>query len=366
MTDTPRPDESPFDSLHQPIERREPRPRFARDLRASLVARLGLDDDPPPTIALPDRRITVPTTDRALAPTTPVTATIYLTVADGPGAIDWYVEALGAVEAMRVVGDDGMIGHAELTIGTARIMLSSEYPEMGVVSPTALGGTPFAIHLDLPDVDAAYERAVAAGATAQMAPADQPHGARHGSIIDPYGHRWMLSQQLETFDIDTYADRSEGTGFTVQAGPGAAPTTDRARNGGLWSNLWFDDCLGAVRYYVDVLGFEEVMVVVDDDDPTLVVHSELRWPEGGIVQLGNAGENDPNVREAMFVRPAGEGSLYVITDDPRGVHDRLVAAGVEIVLPFEEPHYDPGGGGFTIRDLEGNLISFGRYGGPAD
>ena len=299
----------------------------------------------------------------SLAPTTPVTATIYLTVSDGPGAIDWYTEALGATEQMRVVGDDGRIGHAELTIGTARIMLSSEYPEMGVVAPTTLGGTPFAIHLDVPDVDAAFARAVSAGATAQGEPTDQPHGSRHGAIIDPYGHRWMLSQELEVFDLDTYAERSEGSGFTVEAGPGAdQPATDRARNGGLWSVLYFDDCPAAIRWYVDVLGFEEALVVTDENDPSVVVHSELRWPEGGIIQLAPSGEPGPE-RHQLFARPAGEGSLYVITDDPRGVHDRLSAAGVEIVLPFEVPHYDPDGGGFTIRDVGGNLISFGSYSG---
>ena len=103
-----------------------------------------------------------------------------------------------------VVGDDGRVGHAELLIGPARFMLADEYPEIGVLSPATLGGTPLALHLSVDDVDRLFERAVDAGAESLVAPDDQPHGARHGTLLDPYGHRWMLSQQLEDIDLDTY------------------------------------------------------------------------------------------------------------------------------------------------------------------
>ena len=343
----------PFDALAQPPERQAPRPAFARELRARLVAELELDAaDAVPTVALPDRRPAMPTTTTDALVATALTP--YITVADGPRALEWYAEALGAVEQLRVVGDDGRIGHAELAIGAARLMLSDEYPEFGVVSPTTLGGSGTALHLTVADVDGVFARAVAAGATSLADPADQPHGARHGTLVDPFGHRWMLSQTIEAVDVDTYRDRARETGFDV-----VAPAPTPARQGGIWAVVFYADALAGIRFLVEVLGFEEQLVVTADDGVT-VVHSELRWPEGGIVQ---AGTYDPDNPFSQHLPPGAQG-LYVVTADPLAVWERCGAAGVEVVRPLESPHYDAGGVGFAIRDPEGNLWSFGTYGGP--
>jgi PhnB protein len=225
----------PFEALRSTHEPRPPREEFARRLRARVVAALGLDDgDAVPTITLPGRSRAMPGTIPPTTPTTTATeVTPYLTVAGGVAALEWYAEAFGAVEEFRVVGDDGRLGHAEFTIGDARFMLSEEYPEIGVRSPASLGGTPVALHLSVAAVDALFDRAVAAGATSLRPPADQPHGSRHGVLIDPYGHRWMLSQPLEAFDLDTYRRRSEGTGYRVIApartGPAERATAARRR-----------------------------------------------------------------------------------------------------------------------------------------
>lgn len=93
---------------------------------------------------------------------------------------------LGAVEVSRFVGDDDRVGHAELVIGPAHIYLADEYPEIGVVGPATLGGTSFALHLHVVDVDYSYERAVAAGATGQRPPDDEGHGSRNATILDPW------------------------------------------------------------------------------------------------------------------------------------------------------------------------------------
>lgn len=299
----------------------------------------------------------------ATATTDPAVATLvtpYLTATDAAAALEWYAEAFGAVEQYRVVGDDGRLGHAELTIGTARLMLSDEYPEYGVRSPATLGGTATALHLSVPDVDGLFARAVAAGATSLQEPADQPHGARTGTVLDPFGHRWMLSQSIEELDLATYAERAEGSGFqVVGAGPGdEADATDRAgTGGGIWAIAFYEDALAAIAELKEVFGFEEHLVALDDDGRT-VVHSELRWPEGGIVQIGSY---DP---ENEFARalPPGAQCLYVVTADPHAVWDRCQAAGLAVVRPPESPHYDPEGMGFVVRDSEGNIWSFGSYG----
>jgi PhnB protein len=309
---------------------------------------------------MPTPTTTPTTTSSSSAAEVPVATgvTPYLTASDAAAALGWYAEAFGAVEQFRVVGDDGRLGHAEFTIGEARFMLSDEYPEMGVRSPTTLGGTATALHLTVTDVDALYARAVAAGATAQGEPADQPHGARHGTVVDPYGHRWMLSQPLEAFDLDTYRQRSEGTAFeVVGAGEGETVTTaDRpGTGGGIWAGVFYADALAAIRFLVDVFGFEEQLVVTGPDDRT-VVHSQLRWPEGGVVQ---AGTYDP---ANVFNHAPGAQSLYVVTADPQAVWERCRAAGLDVVRQPESPAHDPGGMGFTVRDREGNIWSFGTYG----
>lgn len=285
--------------------------------------------------------------------TTALAATPYLCVHDGTGAIDWYVSAFEADEQLRVVGDDGRLGHAELVVGSARLMLSDEHPEIGVLSPRALGGTAVTIHLEVADVDSTYARAVAAGATALNEPADQPHGARHGTLVDPFGHRWMLSQQVEHLSIDEYAARSEGSGFRVVSGPRAG---ERYVDG-IWASMTYRDPDAGIRFVTDVLGFEELVLVRGPDGG--IVHSEYRWPEGGIVGISGADDSNP------FIPPAGKNGLYVITQDPQAVWERCQAAGVEVIRPPDEPHYDPGGMGFSVRDPEGNAWSFGTYVGGA-
>ena len=100
-------------------------------------------------------------------------------VSDSAAAIDWYVAVFDAVETVRYVGDDGRIGHAEVSIGSARLMLSDEYPEIGVVGPQTLGGTPFTLNLNVDDVDAVWARAIEHGADAE-----RPHrSAVRGAVV---------------------------------------------------------------------------------------------------------------------------------------------------------------------------------------
>jgi PhnB protein len=121
----------------------------------------------------------------------------YLCVNDGKAAIEFYSQALGATERMRIEGPGGTIGHAELQLADSVIMLSDEFPEMGVVSPVTLGGSPVTIGAYVDDVDATFARAIAAGATAEREPEDQFYGDRSGRFRDPFGHRWSVSTHIE-------------------------------------------------------------------------------------------------------------------------------------------------------------------------
>lgn len=122
----------------------------------------------------------------------------YLAVLDASAAMDWYRDVLGAIETMRFVGDDGRVGHGEMVIGGSSIMLAGPYPEMSIYGPDHYGGTTVTLLLEVVDIDHTYRRAVEAGAQIEREPADQPHGRRNAVIVDPFGHRWMLSQEIST------------------------------------------------------------------------------------------------------------------------------------------------------------------------
>lgn len=137
-------------------------------------------------------------------------ATPYLSCHDAAGAIRFYKSAFGATEVMRFEAD-GRVGHAEIRIGDALVMLADEYPDMGFRGPKALGGTPVLIHLYVDDVDAFAEKAVAAGATLTRPIADQFYGDRSGMLEDPYGHRWSIATHVEDVSTEELHRRYEAT-----------------------------------------------------------------------------------------------------------------------------------------------------------
>lgn len=124
-------------------------------------------------------------------------ATPYLCIRDAARAIEFYQQAFGATEVMRLVQPDGRVGHAEIKIGNALVMLADEFPEMGFRSPQALGGSPVTIHVYVADVDAAARQALAAGAQELRPVQDQFYGDRSGQFEDPFGHRWSLATHQE-------------------------------------------------------------------------------------------------------------------------------------------------------------------------
>ncbi|HEX4242099.1 MAG TPA: VOC family protein [Steroidobacteraceae bacterium] len=121
----------------------------------------------------------------------------YLRVQNTAKAIEFYAHAFGAQERFRLTEPSGRVGHAEIQIGSATIMLSDEYPERGIRGPLSLGGTTFSMHLHVEDVDKAFERAVSAGAAVIRPLQDQFYGERSGTVRDPFGHEWLLGGHIE-------------------------------------------------------------------------------------------------------------------------------------------------------------------------
>lgn len=121
----------------------------------------------------------------------------HLICANAADAIEFYKKAFGATESMRMAGPSGKgVMHACIHINGAPIFLVDENPQWGALSPRSLKGSPVTIHLQVEDVDALYDRAVKAGATAKMPPGDMFWGDRYGMLTDPFGHNWSLATHL--------------------------------------------------------------------------------------------------------------------------------------------------------------------------
>jgi PhnB protein len=116
-------------------------------------------------------------------------------------AIDFYKQAFGATEALRLPMGD-RIGHAEIRIGDSYVMMSDEFPEMDRLGPDKRGGATASFMIYVEDVDSAFERAIAAGGTEERAVQDQFYGDRSGTLKDPFGHSWTLSTHVEDVPED--------------------------------------------------------------------------------------------------------------------------------------------------------------------
>jgi len=150
--------------------------------------------------------------------------TPYLTVDNAAGAIEYYKRAFGAQEIMRMGGPGGKIGHAELRIGDSVIMLADEMPGGGR-SPKSVGAATAGVFLYVTDVDAVYNKAVSAGAKADMPPQDMFWGDRFGKLTDPYGHTWAMATHKEDVapaEMERRAKEYQAQMAKQHAGGGAA------------------------------------------------------------------------------------------------------------------------------------------------
>jgi PhnB protein len=123
--------------------------------------------------------------------------TPYLIVDGGDAAIAFYTKVLGAKERMRMPSPGDRIGHAELELGDSLVMLADEHPDMGIVGPKTVGGTPVMISVYVEDVDSVFERALSEGANSVRPVENQFYGDRTGQFEDPFGHRWSIATHVE-------------------------------------------------------------------------------------------------------------------------------------------------------------------------
>ena len=138
--------------------------------------------------------------------------TPYLVCKGAAKALEFYVKAFGAQETVRMPGPHGSIMHAEVKIGNSMLMLADENKERGHLSPESIGGTACSIMLYADDVDGVFNRAVAAGAKAEMPPADMFWGDRMGNLVDPFGHKWAIATHKEDVSPEEMEKRMAAIG----------------------------------------------------------------------------------------------------------------------------------------------------------
>ena len=138
------------------------------------------------------------------------TVNAYLTVDSGTRALEFYRKAFNAKELARMMYPDGQrLAHAEMKIGNTIVMISDEAPERGVRSPKSFGGTGLRLVLYVRNCDRVYKRALKAGATSLMEPADMFWGDRWSEVQDPFGHRWEIATHKEDVSGEEMGRRSQ-------------------------------------------------------------------------------------------------------------------------------------------------------------
>lgn len=289
----------PFEALRDPVVPVDPDPRFAARLRARLERALLAPEGATMTTTTTTTTTTTPS-ETAAADVPLRTLTPYIMVDDARRALDWYVRALGARRRGEpIVMDDDRIGHAELAFGDSVLMLADESPALRLFGPKTRGGVSQSLRLEVADVDGTVGRAVELGADLERPVADSPYG-RNGVIIDPFGHRWMVS----------------ATPSAAAASAETEPT--RLRHGDVvYSSLWVPYVERAAAFYGAVLGWR---------------YAPGREPRGRQVEglgqrIGLWGGEEHNT---MF--------LCFAVDDVAAAVERVRAAGGQAHEPTREPY----------------------------
>jgi PhnB protein len=144
------------------------------------------------------------------------TVVTYLAIDGAAKALEFYKNAFGAKELARQATPDGKIIHASMKIGNTTVMMSDIFPGSDAKSPLELGTSPVTLHINSDDVDALWNRALAAGAKVSMPLENQFWGDRYGQLVDPFGHHWSMSMKAKMSKEEMEAKQKEAMGMFSQ------------------------------------------------------------------------------------------------------------------------------------------------------
>jgi PhnB protein len=283
------------------------------------------------------------------------TATPYLTVKDASRAIEFYKNAFGATELMRLRMPSGTIGHAEIQIGDSQIMLSDEFPDYGALSPQSLGGSPVILHIYVKDTDAVLAQAAAAGATITSPAKDHDYGERSGSLTDPFGQKWSISTHLEEITAEEYRQRhAAGTlpGMPGYKAPGKPGPFVRPgfRNAGAY--LTVAGGLKAIDFYKRAFGAVETESMRFVDPSGRLAHAEVTIGDSGFMISDESTEYGRFGPERFGGSPV---RIHLYVEDVDAVAARAVDAGAKLIRPVQDQFYGERSG--QIQDPFGHVWS---------
>jgi PhnB protein len=309
-----------------------PRPGFKARLKTDLERRTSMT-----TLAEPVAAITHPVTP-------------YLAMKDAAAAIEFYKQAFGAKETVRLTGPGTRIGHAEIEIAGAPIMLSDEFPDYGSFSPQTIGGSPVKIHLYVDDVDALARQAVAAGATMVRPVEDQFYGDRSGQLADPFGYTWIVSTRKETVSAQEVQRRFDAM---MQAGALSQPAQPGKSVSPIRKGFHTVTPYLMVNQAAELIDFvKKVFSATEDFRSTGSaggLHCELRLRDS-VMMIGGGG--------AWHGTPSPT-ALHLYVPDTDAVYRRALEAGAtSLRAPADQPYGDRDA---SVRDPYGNHWYIGTH-----
>ena len=265
----------------------------------------------------------------------------------GP-AVEFYKRAFGAVEIMRFENEGG-IGHAELMIGDAKIMLGEEWPQGGRFSAETLGNTPISIELGVPDVDAFVEHAVSEGAQLIVPVQDHFYGIRQGTLRDPFGYVWGVSTVKEPMSVDEMHRRFRAMMSSAPQKPKVNPVPKGYRT--LTPYPVAQDAPALIEFMKQAFGAEEVFRTIGGASG---VHAEIRVGDS-IMMMGGGGPGLSWRGESIPM------AFHVYVPDCDATYQRALAAGgTSIAEPVDQAYGERSG---SVKDPAGNFWYIATYKG---
>ena len=280
-------------------------------------------------------------TTTALITATRTFAAPRLAFKDAAKAIEFYKKAFGAIEKMRFDTGSG-IPHAEILIGDSVVMLCEEWPEGGRYSAETLGSSPVGMSIQVPDVDAFAERAVAAGARLQGKIADQFYGKREGTLLDPFGYAWSVSTIREEMPVEEMQRRFRAV---MQEGEPKKPAVNPIPPGfrTVTPYMIAQDGPAILEFAKQAFGAEEMFRAVGSAGG---LHGEVRIGDSMLMMGGG-------IPGQEFRATANTHAIHLYVHDCDAVYERALRAGATSIDEPRDQEY--GERSASVKDPAGNL-----------
>jgi len=279
-----------------------------------------------------------------------IVASPRMTFKDVAKAIEFYKNAFGAKETFRFEVGSG-IAHAEILIGDSVVMLAEEWPEGGRYSPETTGNSPVAMTIQVPDVDAFAERAIAAGAKLQRPIADQFYGRRDANLLDPFGYPWSVFTVKEEMPVEEMHRR-----FRAMMPEKKKPAVDPVPKGytTLTTYLVAQDADGLIQFMTKAFGAEETFRSGPGSEGGL--HCEVRIGDS-MLMVGGGGAG---MKWRGTPMPS---AFHIYVPDCDATYARALEAGAASIA--EPADQDYGERTATVKDAAGNFWYIATYKGES-